>query len=94
MTRLSTNYAGTAYELASGWTRRDGLTKTQAEELLDWLDANGYQQRRLSLDEQGFVVCYRSEEFSVAPLETTANARRHPVPADAVSRKRLNSAVA
>ena len=34
-----------------------GLNKTQAEELLDWLHANGYHDCELSFDEQaGFTV--------------------------------------
>ena len=37
-----------------------GLTKGEAEDLLDWLEANGYQQRELSYnDRQGFVVQYK-----------------------------------
>jgi hypothetical protein len=36
-----------------------GLTKTQAEELLDWLEASGHDQRKLAYSrEEGFSVFY------------------------------------
>jgi hypothetical protein len=54
----------------SAWTRCGGLTKVQAEQLLDWLEANGCRQHQLSLDEHGFVIRYqRPQGFSMAPVE-------------------------
>jgi hypothetical protein len=57
--------------LCLGWARRavsrrpcfsmrvSGLTKTQAEELLDWLEATGHQQRQLAFSrDEGFAVFY------------------------------------
>jgi hypothetical protein len=39
--------------------RLTGLTKSQAEDLLDWLEANGYQDFRLSYTPgEGFSVSY------------------------------------
>jgi PAS domain S-box-containing protein len=39
---------------------RSGLTKTEAEDLLDWLDANGYRHRELDYEEgKGFVVRWK-----------------------------------
>jgi len=39
---------------------RSGLTKTQAEEFLDWLAANGFRDWRLSYQAgKGFTVQYR-----------------------------------
>jgi hypothetical protein len=36
-----------------------GLTKTQAEDLLDWLDATGHARRMLAYTEgEGFSVFY------------------------------------
>jgi hypothetical protein len=32
---------------AEGWATATGLTQREAEELLDWLEANGYQQREV-----------------------------------------------
>ena len=41
--------------------RRSGLTKTDAEELLDWLEANGYQQPELDCEDgKGFVVRWQA----------------------------------
>jgi hypothetical protein len=38
---------------------RSGLTKTEAEELLDWLEANGHRDMRLSYQAgNGFTVEY------------------------------------
>ncbi len=66
MSRLSTDSHRTAHAERSGWTRCRGLTKARAEELLDWLEANGYE-RRLSVDEKGYVICYRRlEQLSAA----------------------------
>jgi hypothetical protein len=43
-----------------GWAWTTGLTRTEAEELLDWLEANGYGERELSFQpEQGFQVRWR-----------------------------------
>jgi len=37
-----------------------GLTKTQAENVLDWLEAHGYRHCEVSyVNEKGFVVRYR-----------------------------------
>jgi hypothetical protein len=45
---------------AEGWTRRERLNKSEAERLLDWLEANGYSQRESSLAEDGsFTVRWR-----------------------------------
>jgi hypothetical protein len=39
--------------------RVTGLTKSQAEDLLDWLEANGYRDYRLSYTaDEGFTVSY------------------------------------
>ncbi|HEV3144677.1 MAG TPA: hypothetical protein VGZ47_12380 [Gemmataceae bacterium] len=39
--------------------RVTGLTKSQAEDLLDWLEANGYRDRHISyLAGKGFSVSY------------------------------------
>jgi hypothetical protein len=36
-----------------------GLTKSEAEDLLDWLDANGYREYHLSYsDANGFTVSF------------------------------------
>jgi hypothetical protein len=41
----------------NGWVRVFGLTKTEAEELLDWLEANGYPDRELCpQSEAGYMV--------------------------------------
>jgi hypothetical protein len=43
-----------------GWAWTTGLTRTEAEELLDWLEANGYRERELSFQpEQSFQVRWR-----------------------------------
>jgi hypothetical protein len=40
-------------------TRVTGLTKSEAEDLLDWLDANGYHEYHLSYsDSNGFTVSF------------------------------------
>ena len=40
---------------------RSGLTKAEAEELLDWLEANGYSHRELGYENgQGFVVRWQA----------------------------------
>ncbi len=45
---------------ADGWKRREHLNKSEAERLLDWLQANGYSQREVSLAEDGsFTVRWR-----------------------------------
>ncbi len=32
---------------AAGWSTASGLTQREAEELLDWLEANGFGQREV-----------------------------------------------
>jgi len=45
---------------AEGWERRERLNKSESERLLDWLEANGYSQREVSLAEDGsFTVRWR-----------------------------------
>jgi hypothetical protein len=45
---------------AEGWQRCQRLTKTEAETLLDWLEAHGYAQREVVyVPEQGFTVRWR-----------------------------------
>jgi|GEM_PF-2828857 hypothetical protein len=45
---------------AEGWERRQRLNKSEAERLLDWLEANGYSQKEISLAEDGsFTVRWR-----------------------------------
>jgi hypothetical protein len=42
------------------WESRDFLNKSQAEMLLDWLEANGFSHRKVSLAENGtFTVHWR-----------------------------------
>jgi hypothetical protein len=43
-----------------GWDRRERLNKSEAERLLDWLEANGYSQREVThSDDSGFTVRWR-----------------------------------
>jgi hypothetical protein len=43
-----------------GWAWVGGLTRAEAEQVLDWLEANGYQDRELSFQpEKGFRVRWR-----------------------------------
>lgn len=43
-----------------GWQRCERLNKTEAEKLLDWLEAHGYGQREVVyVAEQGFTVRWR-----------------------------------
>lgn len=45
---------------ADGWERRERLNKSEAEKLLDWLEANGYSQREVAVAEDGsFTVRWR-----------------------------------
>jgi hypothetical protein len=45
---------------AEGWSECSRLNKSQAETLLDWLEANGYSQREVTYaDEEGFTVRWR-----------------------------------
>ena len=45
---------------AGGWDRCSGLTKFEAEQVLDWLEANGYGEREAFYEEgQGFTVRWR-----------------------------------
>lgn len=38
---------------ADVWERRERLNKSEAERLLDWLEANGYSQREVIFVESG-----------------------------------------
>lgn len=38
------------------WVSRGDLTFTQATDLLDWLEANGYEQREVVMDAAGHVT--------------------------------------
>ncbi|MGH7174654.1 MAG: hypothetical protein ACRELG_30685 [Gemmataceae bacterium] len=45
---------------ADGWERCERLNKSEAEILLDWLEANGYSQQEVTLAEDGgFTVRWR-----------------------------------
>jgi hypothetical protein len=45
---------------SEGWNRCERLNKSEAEELLDWLEANGYTQRELTYaDGVGFSVRWK-----------------------------------
>lgn len=45
---------------AEGWQCREHLNKSDAENLLDWLEANGYSQRETTVAEDGsFTVRWR-----------------------------------
>jgi len=45
---------------ANRWQCRERLNKSEAERLLDWLEANGYSQREVSLAKDGsFTVRWR-----------------------------------
>jgi hypothetical protein len=56
---LPERYATREVIEATGTRAVGGLSKTEAEELLDWLEANGVQNRELvCADEQGFTVRY------------------------------------
>jgi hypothetical protein len=45
---------------AEGWNCCACRDKTEAEMLLDWLEANGYTQREVSYaEDQGFLVRWR-----------------------------------
>jgi hypothetical protein len=49
-----------------------GLSKAQAEDLLDWLEANGYRDYHLSYDAgEGFTVSYSNDqEANTQPVLT------------------------
>ena len=48
---------------AEGWDCCMGLDKTQAEMLLDWLEAHGYAQREVAyVEEKGFTVRWRRDK--------------------------------
>lgn len=47
---------------AEGWEQCPGLTKAEAELLLDFLEAHGCQQREVLWEEQGITVRWRSIE--------------------------------
>ena len=43
-----------------GWLEVSGLGKPQAEQLLDWLEVNGFEQRQILMGpDNSFVVRYR-----------------------------------
>jgi hypothetical protein len=45
---------------AEGWQRCEHLSKTQADQLLDWLEVNGFSRREVTLTEDGsFTVRWR-----------------------------------
>lgn len=45
---------------AEGWERCEHLSKSEAERLLDWLEANGYSQREVFPTADGaFAVRWR-----------------------------------
>ncbi len=45
---------------ADGWSRCPHLNKSEAEMLLDWLEANGYSEREVShVEGNGFTVRWR-----------------------------------
>jgi hypothetical protein len=45
---------------ADGWDRCEHLNKSEAEMLLDWLEANGYSQREVAhAEDGGFTVRWR-----------------------------------
>ena len=45
------------------WLEVSGLGKPQAEQLLDWLEINGFEQRQVVLGaDNAFVVRYRRRE--------------------------------
>jgi hypothetical protein len=46
--------------MPGGWREVSGLSKAQAEVLLDWLEANGYRERELTCTpDRLFTVRYR-----------------------------------
>jgi hypothetical protein len=50
---------------ADGWDRCEGLNKTEAERLLDWLEVQGYAQREVVyVEAQGFTVRWRKEAMT------------------------------
>lgn len=44
---------------AEGWEECSGLDKTEAEQLLDWLEASGCRHRQVALNDDGFAVRWR-----------------------------------
>jgi hypothetical protein len=59
LARLSTRRAGRSFSRPPFSVCVSGLTKTQAEDLLDWLEATGRRQRELTYSaEKGFSVFY------------------------------------
>jgi two-component system, cell cycle sensor histidine kinase and response regulator CckA len=60
------------------WFSRSRLPKAEAEQLLDWLEANGYRDRDLGYEEgKGFVVRWRE---GGAPSERERLPYLHPCP--------------
>lgn len=48
------------FDSKTGTAEVRGLTKQEAEDLLDWLEANGYQHRELNyVTGKGFAVRYK-----------------------------------
>ena len=41
------------------WECREHMNKNEAEQLLDWLEANGYSQREVALTADGFFTVAR-----------------------------------
>jgi hypothetical protein len=46
-------------EDAEGWATVCGLNQREAEELLDWLEANGFQNREIAFTATGITVRWR-----------------------------------
>jgi DNA-binding response OmpR family regulator len=71
---------------------RSGLTKEEAEDWLDWLEANGYQGLEVHhADGEGFVVRWQASEGAACPGGAGGGAgmrdrRLREVPADAIPR--------
>ena len=58
--RTSPEAAAPAKAEEPEWLEVGGLGKPQAEQLLDWLEVNGYEQRQIVMGpDESFVVRYR-----------------------------------
>ncbi len=57
LTTASRNPLGTAVACPSPCGQKSGLTKSQAEDLLDWLEANGRNGKLTFVSGEGFRVC-------------------------------------
>ena len=54
---LSWNASRSTHVQSVGTMGKSGLTKTQADDLLDWLEANGYEHYEISsVNDQSFSV--------------------------------------